>query len=382
MKTLFSSIVALLLAPTLAQAQQLRGMYVDGFASILGNTTAENELLLYSQTNGINYLALYDLWPVHQTYNLTTANTCTVLASFIARAHTQYGITQVGATGENLWFFENIISAYQNTHPNADERFDVYNVEFEFWNTASVEPGGVLCTDYLEGASLPCTVDGAFTYWMDLVEGVNTNAHAHNAISEVYVGWFDNIQGAQFAHAVDRILLHDYVTSEANMFPYISGRLVNLATGPTPTNVAVLFSAEPDFLGPYLQTNAIDAPFVVVNTQLSELDAAWTANINLIGYQWFAYSFMPAQPITGINEVQHSNGQVYPNPTTGVVHLNDANAVGVTVYCTLGQQVMQCKASSQSTLNLSALPSGVYVLAVQTADGKTSYARIVKTDTN
>jgi len=352
-------------------------MYVDGFASILGNTTAENELLQYAQNNGINYLALYDLWPVHQTYNLTTANTCTVLANFIERAHTQYDITQIGATGENLWFFENIISAYQNTHPNAAQRFDVYNVEFEFWNTTSVEAGGVYCTDYLQGAGLPCTVAGAFSYWLDMIEGVNTNAHAHNAISEVYVGWFDDIQGAQFAHTVDRILLHDYVTNESTMFPYISGRLVNLATGPTPTNVAVLFSAEPNFLGPYLQTNTLDAPFAVVNTQLSELDAAWTANINLIGYQWFAYSFMPAQPITGINEEQRSHGQVYPNPTAGIIHLRDANAVGATVYSTLGQQLMRFKTTSQTTLDLNALPSGVYVLAVQKADGKTSYERVL-----
>ncbi|MCK6650313.1 MAG: hypothetical protein L6Q66_11715, partial [Bacteroidia bacterium] len=47
-----------------SQTATIRGMYVDGFSTILGNVQQEDSLLNYAQDNSFNYLALYDLWPV------------------------------------------------------------------------------------------------------------------------------------------------------------------------------------------------------------------------------------------------------------------------------------------------------------------------------
>lgn len=361
-------------------AQSLRGMYVDGFAAILGNATAEDQLLNYAQQNNINYLALYDLWPVHQQYNLTNPNTCALLANFIERAHTQYGVTQVGATGENLWFFQNVINPYQQTHANADQRFDVYNVEFEFWNTAQVSSGGYYCLTYLSPHSVPCSVAGASSYWLSMIGLINTAAHQNNAISEVYVGWFDQALATQFAHAVDRILLHDYVTTESALFPYISQRLQYLATGPTPANVAVLFSAESDFLGPYLQSHPIAQPFAVVEQLFNDLDAAWTSNINLVGWQWFAYSFMPQNPVSTIDGVTDSPVKIWPNPASAVLNMEVGADKQWTfaLFDMLGNVIVRQNASRASSLDLAGIENGAYVLRATSSDKTLAWPVIIR----
>ncbi|MEI6816871.1 MAG: hypothetical protein WCL14_09700, partial [Bacteroidota bacterium] len=55
----------ILLSSIKMNAQSVKGLYVDGFSNILGNTNSEDSLLHYAHDNGFNYLALYDLWPIH-----------------------------------------------------------------------------------------------------------------------------------------------------------------------------------------------------------------------------------------------------------------------------------------------------------------------------
>lgn len=42
-------------------SQNIKGFYVNGFNTILGNTTKEDSLLLFAKNNGFNYLTLYDV---------------------------------------------------------------------------------------------------------------------------------------------------------------------------------------------------------------------------------------------------------------------------------------------------------------------------------
>ncbi|MGZ3865658.1 MAG: hypothetical protein ACXVNR_04300, partial [Bacteroidia bacterium] len=87
---LFLTVILNLLYSPDTNSQNVKGLYVDGFSTILGNAQREDSLLNYAQYNGFNYLALYDLWQVHTAHNLTTANTCTVLANFIQNAKQNY----------------------------------------------------------------------------------------------------------------------------------------------------------------------------------------------------------------------------------------------------------------------------------------------------
>src|SRR5689334_20322775 len=128
-----ATILFLLIFTSASMAQNVRGFYVNGFNTILGNTASETTLLEYTQANGYNYLCLYSL----SSLDLTSSSTKSKLASFISRAKTQYGVTQVGAAGEIYSFFSNYIIPYNVGRP-ATEKFDVLNFEFEFWIASTI----------------------------------------------------------------------------------------------------------------------------------------------------------------------------------------------------------------------------------------------------
>ena len=206
-KILFPWIMMLMVSMGVsAQSPNLRGMYINGFDNILGNAVKEDSLLNYLRDSSYNYMALYDL----QALNFGSSTTVNALASFISRARNQYGVQSVGAVGESINLFQNDIVPYNNSRTNTSEKFDVFNVEFEFWTTSSVQPGGYYCVQYLQQANCSCDTAGAFLYYKTLIRKVDSLATLAGAISETYVGWFNQGQGQYMANTLDRILLHAY----------------------------------------------------------------------------------------------------------------------------------------------------------------------------
>ncbi|MEO8088503.1 MAG: hypothetical protein ABI763_16910, partial [Bacteroidota bacterium] len=137
--------------------QNIRGYYVNGFNTILGNTTSENALLSYTQGNGYNYLCLYDV----SGLNLASTTVKNQFASFINRAKTQYGVSQVGVCSEIYSYFSSFIIPYNVGRP-ANEKVDVLNFEFEFWVTSSIN--SLYCSLYLTPGGYSCDTAGACAF--------------------------------------------------------------------------------------------------------------------------------------------------------------------------------------------------------------------------
>jgi hypothetical protein len=360
------------------KSQSVKGLYVDGFSSILNNTVKEDSLLNYAKFNGFNYLALYDLWPIHVTYNLTNASSCTVLANFIQRAKQNFGITQVGAVGENFYFFNNVIKIYNQQHTNALQKFNVYNVEFEFWNETS---GDYYCTTYLQPNGYACDTAGAFKYYKKLILQVDSLGNITGVTSETYVGWFNQGQAVTIANSVDRILLHDYISNYSSLYSYIKPRLQYIAARNVLTDVIPIFSAEPSFMGPWLSSHTVSSPYVDLQTALANETGSWKQYINLKGYQWFAYSFMPYNVLTaGVLEMNEEGDQFFPNPASECLTIKIKNQKNTLVTLTnnLGQTVLTQRSENNSeiSLNLSSIVTGIYFCTVQT-DTKTVIKKIV-----
>jgi hypothetical protein len=87
---------------------------------------------------------------------------------------------------------------------------------------------------------------------------------------------------------------------------------------------------------------------------------------------------------TGLNEAEANqpNLQVYPNPTTGItqVTLSLTGGMQVAVYDLMGRLVMQTNPllTSATTLDLTELPHGVYLVQVLDANKKTHQVKLVK----
>lgn len=360
-------------------SQQVRGMYVDGFATILGNSVKEDSLLQFAQNNGFNYLTLYDLHIVNASTPLSDFNEASSFANFISKAKNQYGILEIGAAGENYNSFYNSIHQYNLQHPADSQKVDVFNLEFEYWNTPSVSPGGYYCDSYLTANNLSCDTAGAFIYYLKTLQKIDSLAAITNSKSECYLGWFNQGHGAQIAACgVDRILLHIYVTSTnyspSFQFNYVDTRLQNLVSEFSTVDVMPIYSSETDFMYDFALNNDFYLPFQQLETTLNSVPDTWKNYINLIGVQWFAYSYLPNKNLDlGLESSNFDKLKIYPNPATDWLVINDLGqgSTQISIRDLNGSLVLH-KTSNENELNsknikfdVSSLQFGFYTIEIQ-----------------
>ena len=112
-------------------------------------------------------------------------------------------------------------------------------------------------------------------------------------------------------------------------------------------------------------------------------------------YPWIAldkmaYCTVPDYPlvwgqtsITGIDENENNNhsaiATLYPNPTTGLVTITGDNLQQAELFNMFGQQVLSVQGSgNEMQINVSALPVGVYLVAVTNSEGRRCVRKVVK----
>jgi hypothetical protein len=78
---------------------------------------------------------------------------------------------------------------------------------------------------------------------------------------------------------------------------------------------------------------------------------------------------------TGINEVFAERVNVYPNPTQQVLHITGAEVSYAYVYSLVGELVVT---TTQSTIDLSSLKPGIYLVKLMNKEGSSVVKRIVK----
>jgi len=272
--------------PAKSQTNNIRGMYVNSTSSWLGDSSLENQILRYAVAHDLNYLTLYDL------NNLSwTTSDITKLAAFISKAKTLYSIVQVGAAGETYNSFATRIMNYNN-RVLPIEKFNVFNFEFEFWLTSSIN--AFYSTLYLTPNGYTADTAGAFAFAWREFQKIDSLANANGLISEIYLGWPNRGQMQQLASRADRILLHSYRTTDADIYQYTRNRLLDIASGAKVTTVIPIFSSEQTYMYNWLNTNPTTKPYVTYSGFLSaEPDMSIKNYIKTDGYTWFSYAAMP-----------------------------------------------------------------------------------------
>ena len=102
---------------------------------------------------------------------------------------------------------------------------------------------------------------------------------------------------------------------------------------------------------------------------------SWTTMSDM-GYEvtWAIKATTGNEPNAGISTLGNVELNVYPNPTTGIVNIDAEDVVNVEVMDMTGRTVMT---ANGSTVDMSALNNGVYMLRVNTVNGS-SLQKIVK----
>lgn len=255
-----------------------RGIYVDGFDAILGNSSREDSLLNWCVSNNVNAISLYNLNVVMGDERYPD------LARFIRKARVTHGISQVAAVrGSSANFTQT--AGYDASRVDLNERFTAYNLENEWWNN------GPSCD---------------FSCYSSILQTMSNKARKASPLitTEAYIGWFHNPSGQDLQQAktlvrwLDRILVHDYRTYP--QFGYMQSRLSYLGKAAQSQNrvidVIVLFSAEPEFMQDYFSVTGQNHSFAdaygdIVN-QFNVATFAGKNNVRLIGYQIFDYSWV------------------------------------------------------------------------------------------
>jgi hypothetical protein len=271
-----------------SSAQNVRGFYLQHVGDWLGVAAEENDILAYAQGNGFNYILFYDLGDIN--WNSSTEKN--QLAAFIRKARTQYGIAQIGGVVEYAGYASQKLIPYNNSRSDQLERFDVINLEFEFWIPSSLS---YYCSKFLQAASFPCTQTAMWDFaWREFqaIDDICTN---NGLISEVYLGWPDQAQMQALTTRADRILLAAYRPTDSDIYAYSTRRMEYIESTPgiSSTKVLTLMSAEPDFMGPWLNTHAQNIPYQTMSAALAAETRSFKNEIDLEGYQWFTYQYLP-----------------------------------------------------------------------------------------
>ncbi|MFM2135564.1 MAG: hypothetical protein RL021_964, partial [Bacteroidota bacterium] len=291
MKSTFAAFVLgiFMLITQAAQAQtaNVRGFYLSDVDVWIGDTIVEDSILWYASGNAFNYIAFYSLG----SFDFTDAVKKNQLAAFIRRAKTSYGINQVGAIGENSNRFSDDVVPYNQSRTSQLERFDVFNFEFEWWTSSSVN--NFYCSRYLTPNGYTCDTAGAWAFsWQEFLR-IDSMATATGATTEYYLGWPNQGRMQDVASVADRILLHAYRPDDSDVYSYSRTRLTYAASINRPVKIIPIFCSKPAYMGPWLDTNSVTKPWQTYSADFAADTGAFKQYIDLQGYQWFSYTYMP-----------------------------------------------------------------------------------------
>jgi len=290
---------------TQSQTIAYKGIYIDTFDGIVGNTIKEDSLLHYLKDSSFNSIICYRMSNVVSSTVTSTKNSN--LASFLKKARTQYGIKNVLASSESYSTFNTLIAPYNRSRNDSNERFNYFYLEFEFWNVHSTSPvssanNGYYCSTYLSPKGYSCDTAGAFKYYKKMLKSLDSLANKDGIRSATYVGNPNMGQCKFIANTVDLLFCDNYTSSINNIYSDV--KLLFSYFGSTAKTLQIVpifasYSPGGNFLGDWLTktpTGPHSEKGVYTNYFLPRYTAetaAWKAKLNLIGYQWYRYSGMP-----------------------------------------------------------------------------------------
>ena len=376
----------LFLSPSQLFSQETRGLYINDFKYIIGDSIEENKLLSFVQEEDFNYLLLYNLHHIHTHYfDMTDLEASMPLANFIEKAKTLYGVEAVGGVGEKFASFDKM-ELYNAAHEGFPNRqLDVFNIEFEFWNKKLYE--GYYCSTYLEKNNLPCTKEGAYEFYIGQINQLAVLADEIGVKSETYIGKPDAEQCQEIGENLDRVLVHYYKKKDTynngnSIYNYRKERIPALAPAIGTLEVMPIFSSRAMHMGPWLTSNPKEQAFDtwMYGQNGFEADTGdWKDHISIGGYQWYRYTDMfeylnSGEEVSGreikvedeVAIVSKRNNEikdiaVYPNPATHRVTIK-TNTSEPKIYDAMGRVVWVGSTTDFVQLDVSNWRRGIYVI--------------------
>lgn len=271
-----------------------RSLYVDNFNSILGNSDKEEKLLTFVQKNNFKTLILYELHKVSKRIPLADSNKNHPLASFISNAKQNYGVLKIAASGESGGFFINFIHPYNNSRINSTEKFDIYNLEYEYWKESNSDLGGYYCENYLRKNGIPCNRNGSFNYYLESLSIMKllANDSKHPIEIETYVGNYKKKEIRKIVKNTDVVLISGYASDIKNSFLNVKKMLKIISECSCNPKVSIILSAEIEYMGGFLKYNSLELTENEFLKVLKAKDLSMFKKLNLVDFTYYNYSYL------------------------------------------------------------------------------------------
>jgi hypothetical protein len=271
-----------------------RTLYVDNFSNILGNPGKEDKLLLFAKRNNFKTLILYQLNKVDKRWSLTDASKNTILADFISKAKTKYSIQNVGASGESATFFTDRIDPYNNTRKNSDEKFDVYNLEYEYWSKNASGDDGYYCENYLRDNNLSCTRAGSFQYFVNNLKELNalSSKSEHNIKIEVYLAYFSKEEMKVINELCYRVIIHAFGKNPKTAINSATKSLKLIMNLNSSIKTSILLSTRMNHMGYWFKHNSLGKSESLLFKEMNGKSLNLRKQLNLDGFSYQTYSYL------------------------------------------------------------------------------------------
>ncbi|MCP3136316.1 hypothetical protein [Pyxidicoccus xibeiensis] len=254
---------------TVDVVERPRFLYVDQTDTLLDAPQATQDAFWsFVAARRINQLGIYRLNQI-----LGNATRTAALRAFITRAHAA-GVLRVFAIVATPTNVATVRTYLNDSATPATARFDGLLTEHEFWNgTTSAD---LRWGDYLR-----------------LLAHVRTLADEKGMLAATYVGWFSAEEARTLRELVDVVLLHAYVATPANAYPYLRTRLEHLSREwGRPVQVWPIFSAECDFSGRWFSDNRFADALELAETTVLDAyradDRTFRNGLRVAGFAYFA----------------------------------------------------------------------------------------------
>lgn len=271
-----------------------RTLYVDNFNDILGNPTKEDKLLSFAQKNNIKILILYELNKVHKRISLSDRRNNNILSEFIQKAKQKYLIKKIGASGESADFFVKIINTYNNSRQKSSEKFDIYNLEYEYWSSKASGIDGYYCVNYLEENGIPCGREGSFKFFIDNLKQLKnlSKGKPHKVEVDAYVGYYTQNEIIEIAKNCDRLVVLAIGKDPKFCFEAARNNLELIFNANSTIKASILFSTTMDNLGYWLKFDSLDKGESIFFTAMNSKNNQLKKKLNIEGFTYHTYSFL------------------------------------------------------------------------------------------
>jgi hypothetical protein len=271
-----------------------RTLYVDDFNNIIGSPSKEDRLLLFAKKNNFKTLILYQLNKVDKRWSLKDPRKNNVLAEFITKAKNEFSIKNVGASGECASFFTNTIDPYNKTRNKPDEKFDIYNLEYEYWSKKASEDEGYYCENYLKDKSIPCNRNGSFKFFIDNLKELKllSKNNIHNIKIEAYVGYYSQKEISSIVKYSDRLIVQAFGKNPRISFASAKKSLAHLLKINSKIKTSILFSTRMNNMGFWFKSHGLEDTETMFFDKMNIDNINLKKSLNLDGFSYHTYSFL------------------------------------------------------------------------------------------